>query len=101
FEAARRAGWLTSDVEAVHISVGSVLGADGKPFKTRSGETVRRMDLLDQAVAAAEQVVREGAEAKGSELDEDSLQQIAEQAGIGAVKYADLSGSRVKDYVFD
>lgn len=101
FEAARRAGWLTSDVEAVHVPFGAILGPDGKPFKTRSGETVRLMDLLDQAVAAAEQVVREGAEAKGSELDEESLQQIAEQAGIGAVKYADLSGSRVKDYVFD
>src|SRR5699024_4370616 len=101
FEAARRAGWLTSDVEAVHVPFGSILGADGKPLKTQSGETVRLMELLDQAVQAAEQVVREGAEAKGSELDEDSLQQIAEQAGIGAVKYADLSGSRVKDYVFD
>src|SRR5699024_678331 len=48
FEAARRAGWLTSDVEAVHVPFGSILGPDGKPFKTRSGETVRLMDLLDQ-----------------------------------------------------
>lgn len=101
FEAARRAGWLTDDVQAVHVSFGSILGPDGKPFKTRSGETVRLMDLLDQAVDAAERVVAEGAEAKGTELDESALHQIAEQAGIGAVKYADLSGSRVKDYVFD
>ena len=101
FEAARRAGWLTDDFQAVHVSFGSILGPDGKPFKTRSGETVRLMDLLDQAVAAAQQVVAEGAEAKGTELDEAALHQIAEQAGIGAVKYADLSGSRVKDYVFD
>ena len=101
FEAARRAGWLTDDVQAVHVSFGSILGPDGKPFKTRSGETVRLMDLLDQAVAAAQQVVADGAEAKGTDLDQATLQQIAEQAGIGAVKYADLSGSRVKDYVFD
>lgn len=101
FEAARRAGWLTDAIEAVHVSFGSILGPDGKPFKTRSGETVRLMDLLDQAVAAAEKVVSEGAEAKGTELDQAALHQIAEQAGIGAVKYADLSGSRVKDYVFD
>ncbi len=101
FEAARRAGWLTEDVQAVHVPFGSILGPDGKPFKTRSGETVRLMDLLDQAVDAAERVVREGAEAKGSELEEAALHEIAEQAGIGAVKYADLSGSRVKDYVFD
>lgn len=101
FEAGRRAGWLSSEVEAVHVPFGSILGPDGKPFKTRSGETVRLMDLLDQAVAAAESVVREGAEAKGTELDEADLVHIAEQAGIGAVKYADLSGSRIKDYVFD
>ncbi|UFU03082.1 arginine--tRNA ligase [Ruania suaedae] len=101
FEAGRRAGWLTEGVDARHISFGSILGPDGKPFKTRSGETVRLMDLLDMAVAAAATVVREGAEAKGSELDEAALTEIAEQAGIGAVKYADLSGSRTKDYVFD
>ncbi|WP_022917346.1 arginine--tRNA ligase [Ruania albidiflava] len=101
FEAARRAGWLTDEVQAVHVPFGSILGPDGKPFKTRSGETVRLMDLLDEAVAAAETVVREGAEAKGTALDEAALHEIAEQAGIGAVKYADLSGSRVKDYVFD
>ncbi|UFU06612.1 arginine--tRNA ligase [Ruania halotolerans] len=101
FEAGRRAGWLSEDVDARHISFGSILGPDGKPFKTRSGETVRLMDLLDMAVAAAATVVREGAEAKGSDLDEAALTEIAEQAGIGAVKYADLSGSRTKDYVFD
>ncbi|MBZ2196988.1 arginine--tRNA ligase [Ruania sp. N2-46] len=102
FEAARRAGWLDPErVQALHVPFGSVLGPDGKPFKTRSGGTVRLMNLLDDAVAAALTVVREGAEAKGTEVDDDALTLIAEQAGIGAVKYADLSGSRVKDYVFD
>ncbi|GAB2984728.1 arginine--tRNA ligase [Actinotalea caeni] len=101
FEAARRAGWLTDDVQAVHVPFGSVLGPDGKPFKTRAGDTVRLAELLDDAVEAAAAVVREGAEARGETIDEAELERIAEQAGIGAVKYADLSGNRVKDYVFD
>ncbi|GAB2621998.1 arginine--tRNA ligase [Pseudactinotalea suaedae] len=101
FEAARRVGWLTEAVEAVHVPFGSVLGPDGKMFKTRAGGTVRLAELLDQAVEAAAAVVREGAEARGEVVDEAALSQIAEQAGIGAVKYADLSGNRVKDYVFD
>ncbi|WP_420113828.1 arginine--tRNA ligase [Pseudactinotalea sp.] len=101
FEAARRMGWLTEDIEAAHVPFGSVLGPDGKPFKTRAGDTVRLAVLLDQGVEAAAAVVREGAEARGEEVDEAALTRIAEQAGIGAIKYADLSGNRVKDYVFD
>ena len=101
FEVARRVGWLTDDVQTHHVAFGSVLGPDGKPFRTREGGTVRLMDLLDEAVAAAARVVREGAQAKGQEVEETTLATIAEQAGIGAVKYADLSNSRNKDYVFD
>ncbi|WP_343063720.1 arginine--tRNA ligase [Haloechinothrix aidingensis] len=97
FEAARRAGWLTDGIEAAHVPYGTVLGPDGRPFKTRSGGTVRLMDLLDDAVSRARAVVSE----KNPDLAADALDQIAEQAGIGAVKYADLSSSRVKDYVFD
>ncbi len=97
FEAARRAGWLTEDIEATHVSYGTVLGPDGRPFKTRAGGTVRLTDLLDDAVARARAVVNE----KNPELTADELDHIAEQAGMGAVKYADLSTSRVKDYVFD
>ena len=97
FEAARRAGWLTDDIDAAHVPYGTVLGPDGRPFKTRSGGTVRLMDLLDDAVARARQVVHE----KNPELPAEELDRIAEQAGIGAVKYADLSTSRIKDYVFD
>ncbi|MGY2027395.1 arginine--tRNA ligase [Nocardia gipuzkoensis] len=97
FETARRAGWLTEAVEAEHIAYGTVLGPDGKPFKTRAGGTVRLMDLLDDAVAAARRVVQE----KNSDLPAAELDSIAEQSGIGAVKYADLSTSRVKDYAFD
>jgi arginyl-tRNA synthetase len=97
FAAARRAGWLTDDVDARHIPFGTVLGPDGRPFKTRSGGTVRLSDLLDDAVDAARQVVRE----KNPQMPADQVDRIAEQAGIGAVKYADLSTSRIKDYTFD
>ncbi|WP_063060052.1 arginine--tRNA ligase [Nocardia sienata] len=97
FEAARRAGWLTDTVTVDHVAYGTILGPDGKPFKTRAGGTVRLMDLLDDAVAAARAVVAD----KNPDLPADQLDAIAEQAGIGAVKYADLSTSRVKDYTFD
>jgi arginyl-tRNA synthetase len=97
FEAARRAGWLTEGIEATHVAYGTVLGPDGRPFKTRSGGTVRLMDLLDSAVERARASVAE----KAHELSPEELARIAEQAGIGAVKYADLSTSRTKDYVFD
>jgi arginyl-tRNA synthetase len=97
FQTARRAGWLTEDIEAAHVPYGTVLGPDGRPFKTRAGGTVRLMGLLDDAVARARAVVNE----KNPELATDELDHIAEQAGIGAVKYADLFISRIKDYVFD
>jgi arginyl-tRNA synthetase len=97
FEVARRMGWLTDEVEAVHVAFGTVLGPDGRPFKTRAGGTVRLMHLLDEAVATARRTVQE----RESDLDPAELDRIAEQAGIGAVKYADLSTSRLKDYVFD
>ncbi|MGA4791294.1 arginine--tRNA ligase [Nocardia sp. AB354] len=97
FETARRAGWLTDKVDAEHIAYGTVLGPDGRPFKTRAGGTVRLMDLLDDAFTKARQVVAD----KDPDLDPAELDTIAEQAGIGAVKYADLSTSRVKDYTFD
>ena len=97
FAAARRAGWLTDDVDACHVPFGTMLGPDGKPFKTRSGGTVRLSDLLDDAVRAARTVVTE----KNPQMPEEQVDRIAEQAGIGAVKYADLSTSRIKDYTFD
>jgi len=97
FEAARRAGWLTDGAEATHVAFGTALGPDNRPFKTRSGDTVKLMDLLDTATRKARATVAE----KNHDLTGDELDQIAEQAGIGAVKYADLSTSRTKDYVFD
>ncbi|MDT7580279.1 MAG: arginyl-tRNA synthetase [Pseudonocardiales bacterium] len=97
FEAARRMGWLTEGVEAVHVAFGTVLGPDGRPFKTRAGGTVRLMHLIDEAVDSARATVAE----REPDLSPAELDLIAEQAGVGAIKYADLSTSRLKDYAFD
>ncbi|MEV8318934.1 arginine--tRNA ligase [Streptomyces sp. NPDC059900] len=99
FETARRAGWLSDDVTAHNMGYGTVLGADGKPFKTREGETVRLEDLLDEAVERATAVVREKAEKVG--LTEQEIVENGRFVGIGAVKYADLSTSANRDYKFD
>jgi arginyl-tRNA synthetase len=97
FETARRAGWLSDAVKAVHLEFGTVLGKDGKPFKTREGETVRLEDLLDEASERAATVVRE----KAQDLTEEEIAERGAQVGVGAVKYADLSTSANRDYKFD
>lgn len=97
FETARRAGWLTDGVKAVQLGFGTVLGKDGKPFKTREGETVRLIDLLDEAIDRASAIVRE----KAQDLSDEEIAERGAQVGIGAVKYADLSTSAVRDYKFD
>ncbi|GAA4785090.1 arginine--tRNA ligase [Streptomyces ziwulingensis] len=97
FETARRAGWLNDDVTAVQLAFGTVLGKDGKPFKTREGETVRLVDLLDEAIDRASAVVRE----KARDLSEEEIAERGTQVGVGAVKYADLSTSANRDYKFD
>ncbi|MDQ0930122.1 arginine--tRNA ligase [Streptomyces turgidiscabies] len=100
FETARRAGWLNDeDVKAYQLAFGTVLGKDGKPFKTREGETVRLVDLLDEAVDRATTVVRE--KDTLGQLSEDDIAERGAQVGIGAVKYADLSTSASRDYKFD
>ncbi|MHB9859910.1 arginine--tRNA ligase [Streptomyces sp. YIM S03343] len=99
YETARRAGWLNGDATALHLAFGTVLGKDGRPFKTREGETVRLEDLLDEAVERATAVVREKAEKVG--LSEQEITENGRWVGIGAVKYADLSTSAVRDYKFD
>ncbi|MDJ0341929.1 arginine--tRNA ligase [Streptomyces sp. H10-C2] len=97
FETARRAGWLTDEVTVKHLPFGTVLGKDGKPFKTREGETIRLVDLLDEAVERATAVVRE----KNEDLSDEEVAERGTEVGIGAVKYADLSTSLGRDYVFD
>jgi arginyl-tRNA synthetase len=101
FSAARKAGYATragreapSSLE--HAAFGTVLGEDGRPFKTRTGENVKLSDLIDEAIARAEAVVAE----KSPSLDDQERRTIAEAVGIAALRYADLSTDRVKDYVF-
>jgi arginyl-tRNA synthetase len=80
----------------VHVGFGKIMGEDGKPFKTRSGDTVKLGDLLDEAVERAYKTVCE----KSSELPEEQRKEIARVVGIGAVKYADLLPNRQSDYIF-
>jgi arginyl-tRNA synthetase len=85
-----------SALKLAHVWFGSILGEDGKPFKTRSGETVKLADLLDEAEARALKAVTE----KNPDLPEAARREIARVVGLGAVKYADLVPNRQSDYVF-
>lgn len=100
FAAARLLGYR--DVELQHVSFGTVLGNDGRPFKTRSGDTVGLESLLDEAVERALAIVSANDDAKpgGPELSPDRRREVAETVGIAALKYADLSQNRTSDYVF-
>jgi arginyl-tRNA synthetase len=84
-------------VKLVHVGFGKILGEDGKPFKTRSGDTVKLGDLLDEAESRALAVVNE----KNPDLPEAQRREIARVVGLGAVKYADLLPNRQSDYVFN
>ncbi|HZB43441.1 MAG TPA: arginine--tRNA ligase [Ilumatobacter sp.] len=97
FEVARMAGWLRPPAEAVHVSFGSVLGEDRKMLRSRSGDAVKLIDLLDEAIERAAAAVAQ----KNPNLDDATRGEVARVVGIGAVKYADLSTDRVRDYVFD
>ena len=91
------AGWLAPPVRAVHVAFGNVLGVDGKILRTRAGAALKLVDLLDEAVERAAAVVA----AKSPELDAATRGEVARAVGIGAVKYADLSTDRTRDYAFD
>ncbi|MBX2807197.1 MAG: arginine--tRNA ligase [Cellvibrionaceae bacterium] len=97
FTLARKAKFVDASISLEHHAFGTMMGTDGKPFKTRTGNTVKLAELLDEAVARAEQVVAE----KNSELSETERKDIAHKVGIGAVKYADLSKTRTNDYIFN
>jgi len=96
FAVARMAGWVDETIELSHVMFGSVLGEDGTPLKTRSGENVKLKELLDEAVECAKAVVEE----KNPDLGQAQKDQIAKAVGIGAVKYADYSNNRTSDYIF-
>ena len=100
FATARLAGWLPESSQAVHVGFGNVLGTDGKMFRTRQGGTVKLNELLDEAVDRAKDVIAARDEEMGK-LPPDELTVAAEAVGIGAVKYADLSTDRTRDYRFD
>ncbi|MGB7801271.1 arginine--tRNA ligase [Buttiauxella sp.] len=93
----RKAGYVPESVTLEHQMFGMMLGKDGKPFKTRSGGTVKLTDLLDEAMERARNLVAQ----KNPDMPADELEQLAKSVGIGAVKYADLSKSRTTDYIFD
>jgi arginyl-tRNA synthetase len=97
FSAAEKAGWLDpSRVDVEHVTFGVVLGSDGKKFKTRSGETERLIDLLQNAINKATDILDD----RMKEATRDEVKETARILGIDAVKYADLSCQRIKDYVF-
>jgi arginyl-tRNA synthetase len=96
FATVKMAGWTGDDTDLVHVTFGTMMGTDGKPFKTRSGENVKLKDLLAESVERARTVV----EAKNPQLSSEEKEKIAKAVGIGAVKYADFSNNRTTDYVF-
>ncbi|MBU2224545.1 MAG: arginine--tRNA ligase, partial [Gammaproteobacteria bacterium] len=93
---ARKAGLLRSMTAYEHCPFGTMMGEDGKPFKTRTGGTVKLAELLEEAVVRAKAVV----EQKSTELSADEIAEVARKVGIGAVKFADLSKNRTSDYIF-
>ena len=97
FAVAAAAGFSDEAISLAHISYGTMMGSDGKPFKTRSGDVVKLVDLLDEAVTRAFDLVS----SKNPDLEEAERRHIAEAVGIAAVKYADLSKNRTSDYLFD
>jgi len=97
FQTIRQAGWAPEHVRLDHVPFGMVLGPDRKPFKTREGGTVRLIDLIEEAKRRADAVIAQ----KNPDLPAEERAKVAAAVGVGAMKYADLSVDRVKDYVFD
>jgi arginyl-tRNA synthetase len=95
FQAAADAGWLKGAV-LEHVPFGTVLGEDGKPFKTRDGEVIRLVDLIDEAESRAVEVCK----SKNPDLAGEEAERVGKVVGLGALKYADLSSDRIKDYRF-
>lgn len=96
FAAAKMAGWVKDSITLEHVTFGTMLGEDNKPFKTRTGGTVKLKDLLDEAIERATAVVED----KNPELPAEQKAQIARAVGVGAVKYSDYANNRNSDYVF-
>ena len=97
WKAAEMAGWLVSPARAVHVNFGNVLGDDRKMLKSRSGDPVTFIELIDEAIERGRATVA----ARSSDLPADEQAVLAHSIGIGALKYAELSSDRIKDYVFE
>jgi arginyl-tRNA synthetase len=97
FAVAKLAGWVTDGTRPQHVAFGSVLGADRQMYRTRTGESVRLVDLIDASYDKSLALVKE----KSENIPEDEQESIAKAVGNAAIKYSDLSSDRVKDYVFD
>jgi arginyl-tRNA synthetase len=96
FRVAKDAGFVPEDVQLEHIAFGTMMGKDGKPFKTRDGGTVKLIDLLDEAVVKARETIN-----NKDDYTEEEIVTLAKTIGIGAVKYADLSINRESNYIFN
>ena len=97
FEVATQAGFMNESHNSAHVMFGSVMDSDGKILKSREGEAIKLVDLLNEAIFRANQAIAE----RNPSMDDEQRNAIAKSIGIGAVKYADLSTERTKDYVFD
>ena len=100
FQVARRAGWIPEDVNIEHVQFGLVQGEDGKKLKTRSGDTIRLRDLLDEAVDRARADLESRLQEEGRQETEEFIANAAQIVGMSAVKYADLSQNRTSNYIF-
>ena len=94
---ARKAGLLPEHVGYDHCPFGMMMGDDSKPFKTRTGGTIKLAELLDEAISRASDLIKE----KNPDIDATTLTELSEKVGIGAVKFADLSKNRTSDYIFN
>lgn len=100
FQVAKRAGFLPDNVEVVHVPFGLVLGEDGKRLKTRSGDTIKLKDLLDDAIAGARKDLEQRLAEENRQETEEFINNVSRIVGISAVKYADLSQNRNSNYIF-
>lgn len=100
WQVAKRANWIPENVEVFHVSFGLVLGEDGKKLKTRSGETVKLKDLLDEAINRARNDLEKRLKEENRSESYEFIENIAKVVGLSAVKYADLSQNRNSNYVF-
>ncbi len=100
FQIAKLANWIPTDCQIEHVPFGLVQGEDGKKLKTRSGETIRLVDLLDEAIQRAREDLKDRLNTEGRFENENFIDKVSTTVGIAAIKYADLSQNRVSNYQF-